>query len=168
MKKIFSILFTTLFWSVIILFALPQNISAKSIEQKINHLINSHVSTPNPFSGSVLVARAGKIEYRGAFGQSAFNSKVKNSIDSKYFIGSITKQFTTIAILQLVEQKKISLSDKLSTWLPELSNANAHDALRFAPKYAAPITYQAAHSIASCCVQIETAFAKHSQTITDK
>ncbi len=91
---------------------------------KINELLEANVNSLTPFSGSVLVAQDDSIIYRGAFGYSNLEKKTLNNIGSRYFIGSITKQFTTVAILQLVEKGKLSLEDKLSKWLPEIRDSD--------------------------------------------
>jgi len=92
--------------------------------QKIQELLEANVNSLKPFSGSVLVAQNGEIVYKGAFGLSDLEKGTKNTIDSKYFIGSITKQFTTVAILQLEEKEKLNLDDKMSKWLPQINGAN--------------------------------------------
>ncbi|CAN5316618.1 hypothetical protein BH09BAC6_BH09BAC6_09600 [soil metagenome] len=72
----------------------------------------------NEFSGTVLVADKGKIIYKKAFGYADREWKLPNTIDTKFPICSITKQFTAAAILQLAEQGKLSLNDKLSAYFP--------------------------------------------------
>ncbi len=100
------------------------NISAQDYVKKIEQLLEANVKSTKPFSGSILVAQKGEIIYKGAFGMANLATESKNSIASKYFIGSITKLYTAVAILQLVEQKKIALDDKLSKWLPEIKDSN--------------------------------------------
>ncbi|GEM_PF-541886 len=91
---------------------------------RIHALVGSSEKSLTPFSGSILVAKDEHIIYKGAFGYADLDRKIKNSVDSKYFIGSITKQFMTVAILQLVEQGKISLQDKLGKWIPEIPKSD--------------------------------------------
>jgi CubicO group peptidase (beta-lactamase class C family) len=71
------------------------------------------------FNGSALVAENGKVIYRGAFGQANMEWDIPNTADTKFRLGSITKQFTATVIMQLVEQGKIKLDAKLSDYLPE-------------------------------------------------
>ena len=71
------------------------------------------------FNGSVLVAENGKIIYKGAFGPANMEWNIPNTPDTRFRLGSITKQFTATVILQLVEQGKIKLDAKLSDYLPE-------------------------------------------------
>ena len=98
--------------------------NAQDYAKKIEELLEANVKSSKPFSGSILVAQKGKIIYRGTFGFSDLKKGTKNTVDSKYFIGSITKLYTAVAILQLVEQKKIALNDKLSKWLPEINGSD--------------------------------------------
>jgi len=71
------------------------------------------------FNGSVLVAENGKIVYKGAYGQANIEWNLPNTPDTRFRLGSITKQFTATVILQLVEQGKIKLDAKLSDYLPD-------------------------------------------------
>lgn len=96
----------------------------QSTQETIEAMLRQHVASPEPFSGSVLVAKGGEVVYRGAFGVDAFGSEQANTVDSRYFIGSITKQFTAVAILQLVEEGQLSLDAKLSRWLPQISGSD--------------------------------------------
>ena len=72
----------------------------------------------NEFSGVVLVTAKDKVIYKKAFGYADREWKIPTTIDTKFEIGSLTKQFTAAAILQLAEQKKLFLDDKLSIWFP--------------------------------------------------
>ena len=71
------------------------------------------------FNGSVLVAENGKIIYKGAYGPANMEWNIPNTPDTKFRLGSITKQFTATVIMQLVEQGKIKLDAKLSDYLPD-------------------------------------------------
>jgi len=72
----------------------------------------------NEFSGAVLVASKGKVIYQKAFGYADREWKQVNAIDTKFEICSLTKQFTATAILQLAEQHRLNLEDKLSLYFP--------------------------------------------------
>lgn len=98
--------------------------SAQTVKEKIDQVIAAHVANPGPFSGTVLVAQKGEVVYRGAFGNASLSPIRKNQIDTKYFIASITKQMTTVAILQLVESGRLHLHDKLSQFLPQINRSN--------------------------------------------
>lgn len=67
----------------------------------------------------VLVAKKGEIIYKKAFGTANLELNIPMQADMIFRIGSITKQFTAIAILQLVVQGKISLNDSIQKYVPD-------------------------------------------------
>ena len=69
------------------------------------------------FNGLILVAENGKIIYEKAFGQANYEWGINNSLDTKMEIASITKTFTALMIMQLIEQGKIKLDGKVSDYL---------------------------------------------------
>lgn len=73
---------------------------------------------------AVLVAKGGNILYEKGFGMADVKNKVPITADTKFRIGSVTKQFTAAAILKLVEGGKISLQDHLSKFIPEFPRGN--------------------------------------------
>ncbi len=75
------------------------------------------------FSGTVLVAHKNQVLYAKSFGYADAENEEFNENTSVYGIGSLTKQFTAAAILKLVEEQKISLSDNLSGFFPGLGEA---------------------------------------------
>ena len=70
------------------------------------------------YNGAVLVVQKGKIIYQKAFGMADREWNVPNTVATKFRIGSITKQFTASCILQLAEQGKLSVEDKLDKYFP--------------------------------------------------
>jgi D-alanyl-D-alanine carboxypeptidase len=73
---------------------------------------------PGVFSGAVLVAKDGKPIFRKAFGLADREWDIANTPETRFRLGSITKQFTATAILQLAEQGKLSLDDPISKYYP--------------------------------------------------
>src|SRR5829696_2946962 len=71
------------------------------------------------FNGAVLVAENGKVVYKGGFGMANMEWNIPNTPDTKFRLGSITKQFTAMLTLQLVEQGKIKLDGKITDYLPD-------------------------------------------------
>jgi CubicO group peptidase (beta-lactamase class C family) len=70
------------------------------------------------FNGSALVAENGKVIFKSGYGFANMEWKVPNTPDTKFRIGSISKQFTATIIMQLVEEGKIKLDGKLTDYLP--------------------------------------------------
>jgi CubicO group peptidase (beta-lactamase class C family) len=75
------------------------------------------------FNGSVLVGYKGEIIFQKGYGFQDKENGVKNSEDTAFLVGSITKQFTAAAILQLQEQGKLQVTDTLYRYFPEYPNS---------------------------------------------
>lgn len=71
------------------------------------------------FSGAVLVAREDEVIYEAGFGEADRAWHIPNRPDTVFLIGSISKQFTSMLILQLAAEGQLSLMDPLSKHLPE-------------------------------------------------
>ena len=80
----------------------------------------------NKFEGAVLVARKNKILLAKGFGpcdrKNPDAGEIK--INTVFEIGSISKQMTAAAVMQLVEKKKLALTDKISLWFPDYQYGN--------------------------------------------
>ncbi len=95
--------------------------------QVIDDTIDNHISTlvdDMKFSGSVLVADSNGIIFRKGYGLSDIGSNTPNTTDTKFRIGSLTKQFTSMLIMQLVENGEIGLNEKIKDRMPELHLEN--------------------------------------------
>ncbi len=71
------------------------------------------------FSGTILVAEKGTPIYHQSFGLAQRKPSDKLQNDYHYGVASVTKLFTSIRILQLIEDKKIALSKSITTYLPQ-------------------------------------------------
>ncbi len=71
------------------------------------------------FDGAVLVARGDSLLYARGFGLADRERGIPNTPRTKFRIGSLTKQFTTVMTLQLVEEGRLALSDRISKYLPD-------------------------------------------------
>lgn len=83
---------------------------------QIERLVKSY-SDYKLFNGSVLVEEKGKVIFKKGFGLANMEWKIPNSADTKFRIGSVTKQFTATLILQLKDEGKINLQAKISDYL---------------------------------------------------
>ncbi len=70
------------------------------------------------FNGAVLVAERGQVVFKKGFGSANREWNIPNAADTKFRIGSMTKAFTSMLIMQLVQEKKIDLQARLSAYLP--------------------------------------------------
>lgn len=68
---------------------------------------------------TAIVVKEGKTLYRGAIGMANIELEVKAKPEHVFRIGSITKQFTAVAILQLEEQGKLSITDPITKYIPD-------------------------------------------------
>jgi D-alanyl-D-alanine carboxypeptidase len=75
-------------------------------------------------SASVAIVKDGQVVYVKAYGDARLDPRKPATPEMRYSIGSISKQFTAAAILLLQEQGKLSLDDKVSKFIPNLTRAN--------------------------------------------
>ena len=99
------------------------NVSAQAKVDKLDKLISAYAKY-GKFNGSVLVAEKGKVIYKKGFGLADMEWNIPNQPDTKHRLGSITKQFTAMLIMQLVEQGKLKLDVPISTYLPDYPKKN--------------------------------------------
>ena len=79
----------------------------------------------NKAMGSLVIAKDGNVLYTRAIGYSQINETEKRLLTaaSRFRLGSITKMFTAVMILQLVEDGKLKLTDTLDKFIPQVPNA---------------------------------------------
>src|SRR6266540_2100464 len=85
--------------------------------QTIDNLVQASYKPTEP-GGAVIVVRDGKIIFRKGQGMANLELGVPIEPDMVFRLGSITKQFTAVAILMLAEQGKLALDDSISKFLP--------------------------------------------------
>jgi CubicO group peptidase (beta-lactamase class C family) len=108
-------------FSSLLLLVLPLSLFAQSnaaLSAKIDAYLNEKFPSTEP-GGSVLVAKGEEIIFRKAYGLADEKLKQANTPETIFRIGSITKQFTSTAILKLVAEGKISLEDPITKFLPD-------------------------------------------------
>ena len=93
---------------------------AKRINADVETILQ-RTSTPG---ASIAIAEHGRIIYSKAYGLRDREQHLPVKVDTYFEIGSITKQFTAAAILQLQEAGKLHIDDKLATYLPDAPHAN--------------------------------------------
>ncbi len=113
-------LFLTLFFTAKI-FAQNSQISKNQIAE-INQLVEK-LSNEDRFSGTVLFAKGNDILYQKAVGFSNLENKTLNNINTKFNLASMNKMFTGVSIAQLAEKRKLTYSDKVIEYLPNLPDS---------------------------------------------
>lgn len=93
-------------------------LSAQNSEKDFDLLIGSQYKPGEP-GAAVLVARNGKVIYRNAFGMANMELGVAMKPEMVFEIGSMTKQFTAVSILMLMEQGKLSLDDEITKYIAD-------------------------------------------------
>ncbi len=71
------------------------------------------------FNGSVLVSDHGKVIYKKGFGMANMEWDIPNQPNTKHRLGSITKQFTAMLILQLAAEGTLDLQEPIIKYLPD-------------------------------------------------
>lgn len=108
----------SLILTVILFIYFHTPIVSQTTPEKIDDLISKYYEY-GLFNGSALVAEKGKVIFKKGYGVANYEWDVDNKPDTKFRIGSISKQFTATIIMQLVEEGKIKLDSKLSDYLPD-------------------------------------------------
>jgi CubicO group peptidase (beta-lactamase class C family) len=91
--------------------------------EQLDELLNQYLDY-GKFNGSVLVADQGKVMYKKGFGMANMEWDIPNKPNTKHRLGSVTKQFTAMLILQLVAEGKIDLQAPITTYLPDYPKEN--------------------------------------------
>ncbi len=118
MRNIISILF------YLIIFANVHTVTSQSVqeddqlEQRIDDYLTAGV--PNGLSGAVLVYKEGKVILNKGYGYADKEKEILNTPNTVFDIGSVSKQFTSAAILKLEEQGVLKVEDSLSKFFKDL------------------------------------------------
>lgn len=112
-------IFTTLL--VLVLFVntfSAQTNADKQLAAKCDQLMSEQFKADET-GGAALIAKKGQIIYKKAFGMANLELNIPMLADNVFRIGSISKQFTAVAILQLMEQGKLGLQDDITKFIPD-------------------------------------------------
>ena len=135
-KNTFSVLIfalTILTFIVTILLSInlnaQENRTVKVTNKKIKEIeeVMDLIYENGQIFGTILVAVKGKIIFDKAYGYANLEWNIPNTTDTKYRVASITKPFTTILILQLIEEGKLKLDGKLTDYLPNFPIEKGND-----------------------------------------
>lgn len=119
MKRTITLLLAVLALQLTIVSALE----AQTKSDQIAELLNLYEEL-DKFNGSALVSVNGNVIYKGGNGWANMEWKIPNESDTKHRLGSITKQFTAMLILQLMEDDKLKLDVPVTTYLPDYPKDN--------------------------------------------
>lgn len=108
---------------VLMMLAIGNITYGQSKIDKLDELVSMY-SEYGKFNGSVLVSDQGKVIYKKGFGMANMEWDIPNQPNTKHRLGSITKQFTAMLILQLVAEGKLDLHAPITTYLPDYPKAS--------------------------------------------
>lgn len=121
MKKIILVCWLAFFAGSVTAQTLVTREKVRTIDSLLNYLYQE-----KRFMGSVCIREQGKTVFNKAYGiiGAKNNKPVPANTASKYRIGSISKTYTAVMIMQLAEDRKLSLDDKLSKYFNQIPNAD--------------------------------------------
>ncbi|NIM48603.1 MAG: serine hydrolase [Gemmatimonadales bacterium] len=91
---------------------------AESLPQRIDHILSSAFPQNGP-GAAAIVARDGEVVFRGGYGLADLELGVPIEPGMIFRVASITKEFTAVLVMQLVEEGVLSLDDELTNFLPD-------------------------------------------------
>ncbi|MEY2702186.1 MAG: hypothetical protein RLY43_819 [Bacteroidota bacterium] len=89
---------------------------------KIDSLL-TYLNKNNKFMGALTIREGDNVFFNKGYGFADVSKNREASRLTKYKIGSVTKTFTAVIVLQLIEEKKLSLQTKLNRFYPKIKNA---------------------------------------------
>ena len=105
--------------ALVLLLLSPLALPAQDIDAtRVDHIVQSFV-TSNQFMGSVLVARSGQVLVDKGYGYADLERQVPDTPETKFRLGSMSKQFTAAAILLLEERGELSTDDLVKKYMPD-------------------------------------------------
>lgn len=111
---------------VLLLVALPAIVKARisdEVTQRITRDVRTVLQRTGTPGATMLAIREGQVIFREAMGLRDVDRGLPALMDTHYEIGSITKQFTAAAILQLQDAGKLNIDEKVSAYLPDVPHA---------------------------------------------
>lgn len=94
-----------------------------SVSDKVNSIMDPLVSSNN-YAGNVLIIKNGSTLFSESYGMMDEENQLKNSEKTKYILASASMIFTSAAIMKLVDEGKISTTDKLTRFFPDYKNGD--------------------------------------------
>ncbi|UNY97410.1 serine hydrolase [Zhouia spongiae] len=115
-------------WSTVFIFSCTGSTTISHQDNKVIEISN-YLDSLDGFSGAVLIARNDSVLFKKAYGYAHLGHKVKNNTATKFSYASIGKSFTAVAVFQLIQEGKLSLSDPMGKFLPDYPNQAAGDSI---------------------------------------
>src|SRR6202522_2375416 len=97
---------------------------SEDLKSKVDAVVNQVLSSTKVPSASIAIVKDGHIACLQAYGLARLSPPMEATPQMQYSVGSISKQFTSAAILLLAQQQKLTLDDPVAKYLPDLTRAN--------------------------------------------
>ena len=110
---------TSIFVSFLAQIGFSQDFDGKKLDSYFDALEKN-----NKFMGSVALSKKGSIIYTKQVGYLDVAAKIKPDSCTKYRVGSISKTFTAVLVFKAIEEKRLTLTDKLDKYFPAILNAS--------------------------------------------
>lgn len=115
---------------LVLLALLPLPVAAQTTDRsvdvgtRVDSLLTAYHDA-GQFNGAALVAKGDDVLYTEGFGDAVMEWDVPNTPDTRFHVGSVTKQFTAALILSLVRDGQVALDSTVSTYLPDYTGPAA-------------------------------------------
>lgn len=113
MKKIISIVLVIIISTSNITMADTSEDLTKDLDDFINYLVENQ-----GFNGNVLIEKNNQVLLKKSYGYRDIDGKISLDVEDKFLIGSVTKEFLTLSILQLEEKGFLKMDEKISKYFP--------------------------------------------------
>ena len=107
--------------ALLLLVAAP--LAAQDLARDVDKAVADVLAKTGAPSASIAIVKDGKIAYAHAYGAARLDPPMAATPEMRYSIGSVSKQFTSTAMLMLAEEGKLSLDNRVVRWLPQLTRA---------------------------------------------
>ena len=107
---------------LLFVFAFSSFTFAQNKFTRMDSLLN-YLNENNKFMGSLTIREGENVVFSKAYGFANVEKNSKANRLTRYKIGSISKTFTAVMVLQLIEEKKLGLQSKLARFYPKMANA---------------------------------------------
>src|SRR5207248_9504253 len=97
--------------------------AAQALPRDVDKAVTDVLAKPGAPSAPIAIVKDGKIAYAHAYGSARLDPPMAATPEMRYSIGSVSKQFTSTAMLMLAEEGKLSLDNRVVRWLPQLTRA---------------------------------------------
>jgi CubicO group peptidase (beta-lactamase class C family) len=122
-------IFANVFSCLVASYVFAGEVDQQSASQKLDLMVSQYDSDSKP-GVVVLVVKDGETVYKRAAGLANIEHRIKITPSTVFHVGSVTKQFTTFALLLLEREGKLNIDDDVRKYLPEMPNYGHKISLR--------------------------------------